>query len=355
VTLGCTVLIASGVSVIRSCSLTSSAPFPLRRIGRLIALTLVVTACSESPSLPVPETPTMVQGLVSDEDPPLGTRCHEGFCTGDEDPFPDSAGVWISNTVTDDLCFGGGTNDIDQDGLSDFCENNLAEAFAPELVLASALNDPATREPRWAARPIGPDRLMIIYLLSYHHDYGTVHAACYLAPVQILYPNACNAHPGDSETIVLFIEYRPNTQHWLLTGARYSAHHGYNSYDGQGSYPKRLEYPDRVGGRPRSYVAVGKHANYATAADCNAGGTLGIDSCSVDRFEVVQTGASRNLGSNHVRFANCVGSSHPVFGPLGHQECYWTGATFHGWTGAIGFPEPTSGYMERLSQWFFIN
>jgi len=316
------------------------------------ALILAVAACAESPALPEP--PTLAASVADEQKEPIGTRCHEGFCTGDEDPFPDSAGVWISNTVTDDLCFGGGTNDIDQDGLSDFCENNLAEAFAPQLVLAPALNDPATREPRWAARPLGNNQVMIAYLLSYHNDGGSASYLCdlvpgpipYFLPPQVYYP--CAAHPGDSEHINLIVEYRPATQHWLLVEAAYSAHTGYNTYKTPGTYPKKLQYPDRVGGRPRAYVATSKHANYASSLECNNGGTLGVDSCDPSRYEIVTTGANNNIGSDAVKFVDCIGSGHPVYGPLGHQECYWTGTTFHGWTGAIGFPAPTMGYRPRL-------
>lgn len=73
--------------------------------------------------------------------------CHEGFCTGEEDPLPTAAGVWIASTVTGYQCLEGGHTDADADGFSEFCENNLAEAFAPELVLASSSADPAPREP----------------------------------------------------------------------------------------------------------------------------------------------------------------------------------------------------------------
>jgi hypothetical protein len=290
----------------------------------------------------------MVQGLVSDEDPPLGTRCHEGFCTGDEDPFPDSAGVWISNTVTADQCFEGGHTDADQDGLSDFCENNLAEAFAPELVLASALNDPATREPRWAARPLGNNQVMIVYLLAYHMDYGSVHLGCPIAP-------GCQGHPGDSEAIGLVVEYQPSTEHWLLVGAKYSNHTSYKYFETPGSYPKQLQYPGQKGGRPRAYVATGKHANYSSAASCYEGNPpYYTDHCSIDRFEIVVTGASRNVGSHAVQFQDCVTSTHPVYAPLGHPECFWSGTTFHGWTGAVGFPDPTSGYQQRMVSFGFM-
>jgi hypothetical protein len=218
------------------------------------------------------------------------------------------------------------------------------------LVLASELQDPATREPRWAARPVDDQTLIVVYLLSYHLDYGSTHAACDFEPGTYW----CRGHPGDSEVIALTIRYIPETQHWLLVQAQYSSHESYKVYASAGTYPRKLEYPETAGGRPRSYVATGKHANAATFNECNAGGFLGIDSCSIGRYEVVVTGADKNIGSQSVRLHDCVGSTHPVFAPLGYSECYWSREVFHGWTGAVGFPEPTGGYPQRLRRFGFL-
>lgn len=276
--------------------------------------------------------------------------CHEGFCTGEEDPFPDAPGIWIASTVTGYECLEGGHTDAEADGLSDFCENNLAEAFAPELVLASESADPATREPRWAARPLSGYQVRILYMPLYHIDYGTVHGVCAFEPGWI---HQCAGHLGDSEAIALTVEFNIVTQHWVLKSAHLSQHGSFPHYgSGLPGYPTMLEYPDRVGGYPRVHVATGKHANYSTNAECQAGGYWGLDSCSASRNERLATGAYRNIGSDVNRFVNCVGSSHPVYGPLGYQECYWTNDYSAGWTGGV---TTALGYKIPLQTFGFID
>jgi len=267
----------------------------------------------------------------------------------DTDSFPASPGVFISYTVTGPECFEGDHTDADYDGLSDFCEKNLSEAFAPQLALGSALADPATREPRWVAQPFGADKVRIVYLLSYHLDYGTVNWPCGLEPGPV---HECAGHPGDSESIGIVVRYVAATHHWILDRLDLSQHTAYQAIgSGPMGYPS-VTYPYKEGGQPRVYVAIGKHANYATLAECDDGGFWSTDSCSPDRFEIVRTGANYNLGSDAVKFVNCVTSDHPVYGPLGYVECYWTGATFAGWTGA----EPASdGNRSRLDHFGFLD
>ncbi len=313
-----------------------------------------MSGCGGPPGITEPTVPAF--GLTGDIEAPPQTDCHEGFCVGDTDPNPNSPGVWISNTVVPDICSGGSDND--GDGLATICENNLAAAFAPELVLSPTFNDPTTREPRWAARPLDEyaSRVRISYLLSYHRDLGTSHSLCASLPGPPPWPipwpyssNPCDGHHGDSEIITLDVEYDYDTEHWLLIRAEYSAHEGFNVYETSGGHPKKLEYPGQVGGRPRAYVANGKHANYATSFECDAGGFWGFDNCMVGRFEVVVTGGNNNIGSDAVRLINCVSSSHPVFSQLGHQECYWTGTTFYGWLGPVQ-GHRTTAYRTRLIQ-----
>ena len=103
---------------------------------------VILAGCDSQPSeTRVPNE--VVASLVT----PL---CHEGFCNGDTDPYPNEPGIWISSSVTSETCGGGGSNDTDQDGLRDLCENNLASYFAP--LLRYSTNDNTNGEPRWAAR-----------------------------------------------------------------------------------------------------------------------------------------------------------------------------------------------------------
>lgn len=156
--------------------------------------------------------------------------------------------------MTEELCFNSAYNDLDQDGVGDFCEEQIAFAFRPEL--AYWHGDLVGREPYWAGMEFGAGVVRIAYLLSYYIDDGVD------SPLCPSWPDLCAGHYGDSEWILLDIAYVQSTQHWILRVAYYSEHNGFNFY-GQSpkGYPMALVYPDRNGGYPRSYVAISKHAN----------------------------------------------------------------------------------------------
>src|SRR2546428_12080639 len=67
----------------------------------------------------------------ADEQPLCQLGCNE------QDPNPTAPGVFLGSGVTPDVCIMGGQTDADQDDLGDFCEKNLAFAFAPEIGRAS--------------------------------------------------------------------------------------------------------------------------------------------------------------------------------------------------------------------------
>ena len=150
-------------------------------------LTLALSACT-SDILTGPQgenRPEAVGGV------PL---CQAGCL--DTDPNPDSAGVFIGATNTD-LCTEG--TDIDLDGLIDFCEKNLIQAFAPELNYSSA--DETGREPKWAAQWMDDSTVRLMYLLSYYRDAGSSAFVCSLPPP---FPvESCFGHNGDSEHLAL--------------------------------------------------------------------------------------------------------------------------------------------------------
>jgi len=312
-------------------------------LAALLIFTTILGCAAES----VPTIPRVATATASGASGPQ-VRCQAGCI--DIDSFPSSPGAFISYTVTGPECFDeGGHTDADLDGLSDFCEKNLAEAFAPELALAYANVDPATREPRWVARPAGSNRVLIAYLLGYHLDYGSANAICDFEIGGLI--EGCQGHPGDSESIGMLVKYDSGSHHWVLEYLYLSQHDTYQTIaSGTKGYPA-VTYPNEKGGRPRVFVATGKHANYATVSECDSGGQFGVDSCSPDRFEVVRTGEPYNLGSEAVKFVNCVASDHPVYSQYGYSECYWTAPKFAGWTGA----EPASdGNRSRLIYFGFL-
>lgn len=275
--------------------------------------------------------------------------CEQG-CV-ESDSFPAQPGIFLGSGVTLDVCYGHAHTDTDGDLLSDFCEKNLAAAFAPELAYSST--DDVSREPHWVAGPllVGGEfaGVRIGYLLSYHVDRGTDDPAC----ENQIADQWCRGHYGDSEAIFLDVYYRADWAHWILNAAYYSAHENYNWYQRTTKeYPAALTYPDKKGGYPRAYVAYNKHANYKSEADCDSGGAFGFDTCLTDSYARVSAGEPLNLGSrsSHSAGQDCMGSSDPLFEDNGEIECYWTGSRFGGWIGTLPDAE---GYSSRLAEWGF--
>jgi hypothetical protein len=295
-------------------------------------------ACSDTATTPSPSDISRSQVV------PL---CTTG-CT-DVDPYPDSAGVFLGSGTTPATCTDG--TDADQDGLEDFCETNLSQAFAPELRYWDA--DEVGREPHLAVRPLdaGADSARIAYLISYYRDSGSSTWWCSLP----FAPSSCNGHNGDSEVIYLDVYYRPLTQHWVLSRAQYSQHDGIATFTrGSSSYPTALQYPSHPGAYPRSWVAEGKHGNYESQVACNSGGTLGTDTCvDVNTSARIVAGASLNIGSSahHTSAQDCMPSSDPtyIYYGSGRLECYWTNTAFRGWVPTWIGGAASDAYAPKLS------
>lgn len=133
------------------------------------------------------------------------------------DPYPSSPGIFLGSGVTQDVCFDGQT-DADADGLGDFCEKNLAEAFAPEMIYNNT--DDIRRESYWAAKPNGT-KVRVFYALAYYFDLGLTGFDYWECKAVSLWEliGECDGHHGDSEHVVLDLYYVPSTQHWLLDKA----------------------------------------------------------------------------------------------------------------------------------------
>jgi hypothetical protein len=273
----------------------------------------------------------------------------------DSTPHAEAPGAYLGSGVTPELCGGGGQSDHDGDGLSTFCENNLAAAFAPEL--RYAWGDEVGREPYWAARPASlndASTVTIAYLISYYVDPGSSTWGCSIPGAHYL----CYGHNGDSETIVLQVYYNSETENWVLGRAYYSQHTSYGIYkQGLNGYPAALYYPAHLGAYPRSYVALGKHANYNSVSACNNGAFAASDDCSsVDTSERVHVSAAYNIGSSAVHLIDCVPSRDPSFTYYGsgRQECYWSSGEFRGWIPtSVGGSSATPGYGARLTSFGF--
>ena len=177
---------------------------------------------------------------------------------------------------------------------------------------------------------------------------GSSSYLCSLPPP--LYHPSCEGHLGDSEAIAIDVYYVVSTQHWVAHTAWLSEHGNFVEVPKTSKpYPHRiivyppgappitwnLEYPSHPGAYMRVYVSQGKHANYVSQGHCDAGGTLGIDTCDgVDTHFRDGLSYLWNLGSRAHPFLTCVearSAAHEFYGS-GTLECFWSSSTrFRGW------------------------
>jgi hypothetical protein len=308
----------------------------------LVLALAVVTSCRDSQE---PLGPDLGKNKIT-------PTCQLG-CT-DPDPEPTVPGYFLGSGVTSTTCMNGSQTDADQDGLSDFCEKNLAAAFAPQLFYYKY--DEVGREPHWVAKALSSTVVRIGYLLSYYRDAGNNSFGCSLPGA----PSSCNGHNGDSEGIYLDVIYHGASGHWMLRTAWYSAHENMRKYDAvNGNFISNdvgyvyVEYPVTYRGFPRAYVSQGKHANYANRYECDNGGVGGADICSsVNTAARVVSGASLNLGSRaaHSAAQDCMQSANPSFTYYGSGkiECYWTRKDFRGWIPFTVGGASSSPYSDQL-------
>jgi len=290
--------------------------------GLVLAL---FTACSDKPDVTEPSF-----GQVH-------TDCELGCNEPPPDPVdPLAPGYFLGSGVTSLTCFNGSQTDADVDGLSDFCEKNIALAFAPYLKYTRS--DDIGREPKWVSRRLGTtgSNVQIAYLLSYYNDWGPVTTACNNNILDLINREICRGRGGDSEIIVLDVSYVLKNQRWVLDSAFYSAHGLYHRYPKTAQGYPAMEYYSTKGGAPYSYVSYQKHANYRSFADCDKaeflGGLIVQDICDPQATVRVDAGGQLNLGSRAHRFLDCMFSGNPIYSGSGRKECYWSDTQkFSGW------------------------
>lgn len=270
-----------------------------------LALAIFLVACGDTRA-PLEPANSLSAGLAS-PDGAVTPMCQLGCI--DPDPTPTYPGVFLGSGVTPYQCFTPGVQtDGDQDGLSDFCEKNLANAFAPAMVYDNS--DDIRGEPRWIAQRLG-DSVQVGYLFSYYNDLGAESTLQCKAGFPLLDPffdlTSCNGHNGDSEQIYVVVLYDAETAHWVLKRARYYQHEGFTEFRTRfgKDYPILLEYAtdwgSAPGGKPRVWVSFQKHASYATQSDCNSGGTGFVDTCNNNQAQqVFFISVARNIGSQAV-------------------------------------------------------
>lgn len=248
----------------------------------------------------------------------------------DQDPSPSSPGVFLGDGATPEDCFDEVQNDVDVDGVGDYCELRVALAFAPQLVVGRT--DFVGREPRWAVKEAYNEgemhALTILYALSYYVDLGTVDPLC----GNFFAASLCAGHAGDSEDLMFRVDFDEESQHRVLTEAALSQHGNHQVLEaGANPYVHGLAYPDHPGAVPRVWVAWGKHANHPSVTACDNGAFLHLDACQAP-FDYVPIGVDGdgNLGSSSYPLIDCVSSTNPLYSGNG-EECYWTEFRFSGW------------------------
>ena len=309
----------------------------------VIVFMLVLVGCAEAPlAIVEPELTSKLDyeaGIQQDKDycetdPECGGgsdgTIHDGMGDGTleeptNDPSPGAAGIWLGSAVTGGACYADYNPlviDNDGDWLDDYCEYALAKAFAPALNIA--FHDGCQYgEPYWAAKyfdqPTGRtwgERVRIAYMPGYYED-------CGIKP-----------HKGDSEFIMVEVQYNPSTMHWELNELFLSAHAGEitNSSDWT-TDPSQVQYPSgRAKSYPRVWVAKDKHANYRSRSACNWG-ALGYDDCSSHgawggRILVYE---HRNVGSRLYDRLGCQPSDNVLYYQNGRTECFYSRSNFKGW------------------------
>ena len=253
-------------------------------------------------------------------------------------------------------CAEGGT-DSDGDGLSDACEQRLAERFAPVLnASAVTCNALPAGDPRhlgggylFVVAPSG-SRIRVAYLPAYFRDCGWSGAKCRLPGVD------CSPHAGDSEMIVLELEGGPE---WEVAGVFLSAHcFGRSSSSCRWYRGRELEafrWAEVGGRRPIVWVANGRNANYPSRRSCEAGHWW-VDTCAGARMEYrFPVREQANLGSRAAPGVGggCVPAAEvdPAHAATaeGAVECFWDDAArFRGWQADGRGVTPYSRYLREI-------
>jgi len=287
-------------------------------------------------SIDTPNTPGIQADVQCNDDPqlcgPTDGTLHDGTGNGTliqvaGDPSPSAPGVWLGWFASGEYCYANYNslmNDGDDDWLDDECEYQLAKAFAP--VLAISQTDGCDKgEPYWAVKyfPNDPtygwgEFVRIAYMPAYYRDCGI---------------GGVGAHIGDSEFLMVGVEYNSGTQHWQLRDMYLSAHAGEVTNSSEYIFRDNVEYPARQYTYPRTWIARGKHGFYKSQDACTDG-AFHHDSCG-DNYPVGRMRIYRghNVGSRFLdRFPGGVASGNPLYANNYRHEYFWTPTErFKGW------------------------
>ena len=249
--------------------------------------------------------------------------CDDG-CNQFESHFDDSLDCFI---------------DLDQDGLDDNFEYEIAKRFEPYLWFTSREGDRNQRNPHFAVREIqedGETKITIFYAISYFKDYGDPDLG------------GLTSHNGDSEFIVLILKKNIDDE-WEVEFVFLSAHYA-TPTDSSGWYSgsEFHYYEDDEGNlHPEIYVAEWKHGNYPDVSTCNVGGFF-QDHCSADVGEFLGIEPGKNLGEEYSQLIDEVVIN-------GRVEYYWENIKFCGWQIDSTLPQDrtncATSYITFINKW----
>ena len=236
--------------------------------------------------------------------------------------------------------------DMDFDGLKDYCETVYAQAFEPELLFH---HDEIyeEREPHFIVTTKEDGLIYIGYLLSYYYDGEEV------------------SHNGDSEFIILAVRPGPMAVQYVTLSAHWGASFGWISDETTTVNGNEMSY---TGARPRVWVSRSHHANYQRKVRCDY---RWWDFCSEADYAYIEpagmiwccgigTGLrpDNNIGSATYPFdihpwggvaPDCTLSETEWLGMNTGYECFFTkpewNSKFAGWQGSGG----TTHYRDALS------
>jgi hypothetical protein len=353
----------------------------------LVGVVLIMAAACTSDRTVEPSTDEASGPQVADQ---YWCETHPEECHPEipvYDPDPQADGYFFGNTVSRTACFnstGAGINDSDYDGMSNHCEEVLADAFSP-LLLQSNYDCSLGKEPYHAVKHFPNDvndptggvgsTVRIFYALSYYYDCGDpgnflaqgVCAAFQGVKRYVTFngfnvgsfnlttetKNICDPHFGDSEFIIVDVVYNEATQHWATKQVFTSAHWDTFGDQSRWTRARNLQWADKVGGYPKIYVALYKHANYPSRSTCE--GSYLPDNCMNITIQTrVRAAPLYNLGSrqhNLINQGSCVmgGELLQYYPELYRQECYWTYDNFRGWD---RYDPGVTGYRTSLLSMF---
>lgn len=225
--------------------------------------------------------------------------------------------------------------DADSDRLADDCEFALAATFAPFMTIRSGGCNWDSAQSRlaggyfYAVQPID-SVVRIAYMPAYFRDCGWKGLKCWIPGVD------CSPHDGDSEFVVVELR-EPHPASFVVSGIFLSAHcFGRSGKDCRWYRSEDLQPFRWRGASPVIWVSEGRHANYPTSHECDAG-HHSLDTC--DNHDTEYPFPVRREGNIGSRTASpwphgCIpgGALSTARADLAIAECFWRPeARFGGW------------------------